>query len=129
MPSRRYTNEFKFEAVKLGHSVGMSEASRRLGIPDSSLFNWVRLERKGKLGTSAGVSATPRSAKELEVEVDRLRRELASAKVDNEILKKAATLPRSHGKVRLDRSTSGLAADRTAVQGTRRITQWLSAVA
>ena len=91
VPSRRYTNEFKVEAVKLGHSVGMSEASRRLGIPDSSLFNWVRLERKGKLGTSAGVvTATPRSAKELEAEVDRLRRELASAKVDNEILKKAA---------------------------------------
>jgi transposase len=92
VPSRRYTNEFKIEAVKLGHSVGMSEASRRLGIPDSSLFNWVRLERAGKLGLSAGssVSATPRSAKELEAEVDRLRRELASAKVDNEILKKAA---------------------------------------
>jgi len=90
VPSRRYTSEFKVEAVKLGHSVGMSEASRRLGIPDSSLFNWVRLERKGKLGTSSGVTATPRSAKELEAEVDRLRRELASAKVDNEILKKAA---------------------------------------
>ncbi len=90
VPSRRYTSEFKIEAVKLGHSVGMSEASRRLGIPDSSLFNWVRLERKGKLGTSAGISAPPRSAKELEAEVDRLRRELASTKVDNEILKKAA---------------------------------------
>src|SRR5271167_1962911 len=89
VPSRRYTNEFKIEAVKLSHSVGMSEASRRLGIPDSSLFNWVRLERKGKLGTSTGVSATPRSAKELEAEVDRLRRELASAKVDDEILKKS----------------------------------------
>jgi transposase len=36
------------------------------------------------------VSATPRSAKELEAEVDRLRRELAAAKVDTEILKKAA---------------------------------------
>ena len=56
LPSRRYTNELKIEAVKLGHSVGMSEASRRLGLPDSSLFNWVRLERAGKLGTSAGVS-------------------------------------------------------------------------
>jgi transposase len=40
VPSRRYTNEFKIEAVKLGQSVGVSEASRRLGIPDSSLFNW-----------------------------------------------------------------------------------------
>ena len=87
VPSRRYMNEFKIEAVKLGQSVGVSEASRRLGIPDSSLFNWVRLDRAGKLESSTGVSATPRSAKELEAEVDRLRRELASAKVDNEILK------------------------------------------
>ena len=90
VPSRRYTNEFKVEAVRLGQSVGYSEASRRLGIPESSLFNWVRLERAGKLGGSAAVSALPRSAKELEAEVDRLRRELAAIKVDNEILKKAA---------------------------------------
>ena len=91
VPSRRYTNEFKIEAVRLGQSVGYTEASRRLGIPESSLFNWVKLERAGKLkGSSTPVSATPRSAKELEAEVDRLRRELASTKVDNEILKKAA---------------------------------------
>ena len=90
VPSRRYTNEFKVEAVKLGHSVGMSEASRRLGIPDSSLFNWVRLERVGKLGATTGVTATTRSAKELEAEVNRLQRELASARLDNDLLKKAA---------------------------------------
>lgn len=68
----------------------MSEASRRLGIPDSSLFNWARLGRAARLGSSTSVTATQRSAKKLEAEVDRLRRELASAKVDNEILKKAA---------------------------------------
>jgi transposase len=90
VPSRRYTNEFKIEAVKLGESVGNSEASRRLGIPESSLFNWVKLGRAGKLGSTTSITATPRSAKELEAEVDRLRRELASAKVDNDILKKAA---------------------------------------
>jgi transposase len=90
VPGRRYTKEFKMEAVRLGQSVGYSEASRRLGMPESSLFNWVKLDRAGKLGTSTGVSATPRSAKELEVEVDRLRRELAAAKVDTDILKKAA---------------------------------------
>jgi len=59
-------------------------------MPDSSLYNWIKLDRAGKLGATTGVSATPRSAKELEAEVDRLRRELAAAKVDNEILKKAA---------------------------------------
>jgi transposase len=90
IPSRRYTKEFKVEAVRLGQSVGYSEASRRLGIPESSLFNWVKLERAGKLEASAGIAALPRSAKELEAEVDRLRRELTAIKVDNEILKKAA---------------------------------------
>jgi transposase-like protein len=49
---RRYTKEFKMEAVRLGQSVGYSEASRRLGMPESSLFNWVKLDRAGKLGTS-----------------------------------------------------------------------------
>ena len=59
--------------------------------PASSLSNWVKLDRAGKLGLSkAGITATPRSVKELEAENDRLRRELASAKVDNDILKKAA---------------------------------------
>jgi transposase len=90
VPDRRYTNEFKIEAVRLGKSVGYTEASRRLGIPESSLFNWVKLDRAGKLGSSAAITATPRSVKELEAENDRLRRELASAKVDNDILKKAA---------------------------------------
>jgi hypothetical protein len=34
VPCRRYTKEFKIEAVRLGQSVGYSEASRRLGMPD-----------------------------------------------------------------------------------------------
>jgi hypothetical protein len=57
-------------------------------MPGSSLFNSVRLDRASKLGASAGMSATPRSAKELKAEVDRLRRELAVAKVNTEILKR-----------------------------------------
>jgi transposase len=91
IPSRRYTTEFKIEAVRLAQGVGCSEASRRLGIPDSSLFNWMRLKRANKLvDTGNAVSAIPRSAKELEAEVDRLRRELTSARLDNDLLKKAA---------------------------------------
>jgi transposase len=102
VPGRRYTKEFKREAIRLGQSVGYSEASRRLGMSESSLFNWVKLDRAGKLGASAGVSATPRSAKELEAEVDRLRRELAAAKVDTEILKMYG-LPRKCKVIRSDR--------------------------
>jgi transposase len=90
-PSRQYTQEFKLEAVRLAESIGGLPAAKRLGIPDSSLWNWIRLSRAGKLGAD-GTEAAPvkRSSNELEAENARLRRELANAKADLEIVKKAA---------------------------------------
>ena len=90
--NRQYTDEFKVEAVRLSESIGGSQAAKRLGIPDSSLWNWIRLSRAGKLKWADG-SATPlkRSVSEVEAENRRLRRELASTKLDLEIVKKAAT--------------------------------------
>lgn len=91
VPHRQYTDEFKLEAVKLAGSVGGNEAAKRLGIPDSSLWNWVRLTRAGKLKAGeSGVVPFKRGVNDLEAENARLRRELASAKADLEIVKKAA---------------------------------------
>jgi transposase len=91
VPNRQYTAEFKIEAVRLAESVGGNEAAKRLGIPESSLWNWIKLSRAGKLpdGDKA-VSVVKRPVSELEAELSRLRRENASLKQDNEILKKAA---------------------------------------
>ncbi len=91
VPNRQYTEEFKLEALRLAESVGGNEAARRLGVPHSSVVNWVRLQRAGKL-RAAGGAAQPlkRGANELEQENTRLRRELADAKLDLEIVKKAA---------------------------------------
>lgn len=90
-PSRQYTNEFKVEAVRLAESVVGCEAARRLDIPDSSIWNWIKLSRAGKLvADGVTVGAVKRSANELESENARLRRELANAKLDLEIVKKAA---------------------------------------
>jgi transposase len=90
VPNRQYTDEFKFEAVRLAESMGGNQAAKRLGIPESSLWNWVRLNRAGKLKASDGAAvAMKRSVSELEAENARLRRELASAKLDLEIVKKA----------------------------------------
>jgi transposase len=89
--NRHYTGEFKVEAVRLGESLGITAAAKRLGIPDSSLWNWVRLNREGKLKASeGGVAPVKRSLAEVEAENVRLRRELASTKLDLEIVKKAA---------------------------------------
>ena len=49
VPNRQYTDEFKVEAVRLGESIGGNQAAKRLGIPESSLWNWIRLSRAGKL--------------------------------------------------------------------------------
>jgi transposase len=91
VPSRQYTDEFKVEAVRLAESIGAHQAAKRLGIPDSSMWNWLRLHRAGKLKAMrlASGQTTP-GVRDLEVENERLRRELANTKMDLEIVKKAA---------------------------------------
>jgi transposase len=90
VPNRRYTDEFKAEALRLAESVGINQAAKRLDMPSSSLGNWDRLKRKGKLQPSLHATPMPGSAAELEAENNRLRRELANAMLDLEIVKKAA---------------------------------------
>ena len=88
--NRQYTDEFKLEAVRLGESIGGNQAAKRLGIPESSLWNWILLRRAGKLNLADGAAVSvKRSATELEAENARLRKELASTKLDLEIVKKA----------------------------------------
>lgn len=92
VPNRQYTEEFRTEAVRLAQSIGGNATAKRLGIPQSTVTNWVRRNREGP---SAGAVedaavAVKRPVSELEAENARLRRELASAKVDLEIVKKAA---------------------------------------
>ncbi len=91
VPNRHYTEEFKTEAVRLALSIGGNAAAKRLGIPQSTVTNWVRRHREGT-STAMGAEATAvkRPVSELEAENARLRRELASAKLDLEIVKKAA---------------------------------------
>ena len=80
-----YTLEFKLEAVRLVQG-GQAKAvtARVLGIPQPTLGNWVRLATQGTL---AGAGAKPVSAEQMELA--RLRAELARVKMERDILKKA----------------------------------------
>lgn len=81
----RYTLQFKQEAVRLvegGQSI--AAAARALGVVDQTLFNWVKAEREGKL---AGADGKPVSAEQMEIA--RLRAELARVKMERDILGKA----------------------------------------
>src|SRR3954469_16827102 len=90
---REYTAEYKAEAVRLGLSVGYHEAARRLGLPVSTLTNWCRKRRAGSTHgdglTVVGTEPVRRPVSELEAENSRLRKELADARLDVEILRKA----------------------------------------
>ena len=85
VPYRAYTAEFKTEAVRLAQEVGVSEAARRLDMPATSMQNWMKSERPDARAPTSGKKVTEEQA-----EISRLRREVASLQVDNEILRKAA---------------------------------------
>jgi transposase len=81
----RYTLEFKKEAVRLvegGQTI--AGAARTLGVVDQTLFNWVKASRDGKL---TGPDIKPVSAEQMEI--SRLRAELARVKMERDILGKA----------------------------------------
>ena len=89
IPQGRYTKEFRQEAVKLVTEEGLSwgEAARRLSLPTSTLANWVKAAKAGKLGE---VGKNYRPLTEVEMELARAKKELAIVKMERDILKKAA---------------------------------------
>jgi transposase len=87
VPKGVYTKEFKEEAVKLVLEAGLSmpEVAQRLSVGKSTLEYWVRKATKGSLSDPGRKAVTAE-----EMEVNRLRREVAELKMEREILKKAA---------------------------------------
>lgn len=86
IPRKAYTLEFKQEAVRLVESgQRISEAARSLGVVEQTLSNWVRAHRAGKLrgaGNRAELTAE-------QMEIRRLRAELARVTMERDILGKA----------------------------------------
>lgn len=88
MSSKRYTDEYKSEAVKqvLDRGFSVVEVSARIGVPKHTLYDWVQKARRSATplqGRSEG--AVTDSA-----EVRRLKAELKRVTEERDILKKAA---------------------------------------
>jgi transposase-like protein len=81
----KYTLEFKLEAVRLvlgGQAVPVT--AKILGVPTQTLGNWVRLSEKDQLKGAGDKPVSPE-----QMELARLRAELARVKMERDILKKA----------------------------------------
>jgi len=88
-PHGKYTKEFREEAVKLvtEEKSSIPEIARRLNLPKSTLENWMRKYRAGKLGE---IGKNYRPLTDTEMELARLKRENAKLRMERDILKKAA---------------------------------------
>jgi transposase len=89
MRSRVYDKAFKLNAVLL-HKGGKkwSEVCRELGIPDATLHGWVKqYEQEGEESFVGSGKVKPDSQ-----EVIQLKKQLADARLERDILKKAIAI-------------------------------------
>lgn len=51
--NRQYDQEYKIQEVKLAKEIGQAQAARELGIPQNTLYTWIRANRLGNLDFGA----------------------------------------------------------------------------
>lgn len=86
MKNRKYTIEFKLQAIELAKSLGsMKKAANELGISDSNIHDW----KKKLLVNQASLNGAS-SRESVSDELKRLKRENAEQKKVIQILKSAA---------------------------------------
>ena len=88
MQRRKFSREFKLEAVKLVKERGVSvaQAARDLDLHENVLRKWIREQVADPQQAFPGNG----QMKPEQLEIDRLRKEVAKLKAERDILKKAA---------------------------------------
>lgn len=88
MRRRQFGREFKIEAVRLikDRGVSVAQASRDLDVHENQLGKWVKLFSADPAQTFPGHG----QMKPEQLEIEKLRREVAKLKAERDILKKAA---------------------------------------
>jgi transposase-like protein len=88
MERRKFTREFKLEAVRLlkERGVGYTQASRDLGVHQSQVRGWVKSFADDPQHAFPGQG----QMKPEQLEIAQLRREVTKLKAERDILKKAA---------------------------------------
>ena len=93
---RTYDKEYKAEAVKLVQEIGGAKAAAELGIPDGTIYCWIKAFKEGRLEAAKVVHA-PTNALSLNEELIELRKrvkeqdkEIRRLKEENEFLEEAS---------------------------------------
>jgi transposase len=93
---KRYSREFKIEAVRLLESGGSNghEVEKDLGIGSGQIYRW----RKQLAAEGTGIRAFPGTGIPRDEEVARLKRENAVLREERDILRKAVAIFSRHPK-------------------------------
>jgi transposase len=88
IPNQVYTEAFRIEAVRLvlENGLPLAEAARQVAIPKGTLSTWVD---KAREHGSDALKSHGKPLSDILVENKRLKRELAEARMERDILKKA----------------------------------------
>jgi len=88
---KRYSPEFKTEAMKLMSEIGKQETSKRLGVTEWTLNDWkkkTRVEKKTEESEKSIKMAT--ELREAQEKIKEMEKEMARIKKENEFLEEAA---------------------------------------
>ena len=83
---QKYKKEYKVEAAKLAKEIGVRKAARELGVPENTLYGWMKAAREGLLDMGAD-SHTPNSAMSLAEELAVMRKQMKTLERENRRLK------------------------------------------
>ncbi len=84
---RRYTAEYRRDAVALAQEVWASVAARQLGIPQDTLYTWISRAKQGSLPQSP-MKAQPKESLELAERLKVAEQEVRALKAENAQLRK-----------------------------------------
>ena len=83
---KSYDNEFKAQAVKLAQEIGGYKAAKELGIPDGTIYRWIKAFKEGRLSANEAVHS-PKTALFLNDELIELRKRVKELDKENRHLK------------------------------------------
>ena len=128
MERRKFTREFKLEAVRLikERGVGYAQASQDLGMHPTQLRSWVRALVDDPSQAFPGHG----QMKPEQAEIARLKREVAKLKAERDILKKPRPTSRGNRReVRFHCEAPGILGRGLDVRGARCLAGWLLCLA
>lgn len=84
--AQKYEHEYKIQSVKLAQKIGTAKAAKELGIPENTMYGWMKAVREGRLDIGTGAH-TPQNALTLNAELIQLRKRVKELEKENKYIK------------------------------------------